>query len=195
MEIYTDGSAYLADGSAGYGVVYVVDSQRAHIEFGPLSPETTPQQAEIEAVIAALRNRELLQYPATIVSDSDYVVKSMNEYAYDWLTRELRLYDIAVFKNDTVPELYRTLRNTIGKDGILGLSKSSGEELANQDRWEILWRMMLKLGPIRFEHVRGHADVFWNNLADFLARQGRELSYEVHDLIRYESKYRDRRIT
>lgn len=117
----------------------------------------------------------------------------MNEYAYEWLSRELRLYGVAVFPNDTVPELYRTLRNTIGKQGDLGLTKSSGEKLANQDLWEMLWKLMLKLGEIRFEHVTGHGEDFWNILADFLATQGRELSYDEHDLVRYEPKRRDRR--
>lgn len=196
MKIYTDGSAYHKDGSAGYGVVYVMDDNHFCAEFDSLPPRTTVQQAELLAVIHALSNKNL-QHPITILSDSDYVVNGMNIYAREWLSRALQQYGMTVFKNDTVAELYRILRMTLNRynpDAELSLTKSDDTPIANTEEWENIWRLILRWNDaVEFIRVEGHSGDLWNDWADRLAAQGRELSYIQYELDHLDV-IRDRRM-
>lgn len=194
ITIYTDGSGH-ADGSAGYGLVYVhPDYDACYSMFGPLEKGTTHQQAELRAALIGLYNIPEKD-DVLIVSDSQYLVSGMNEWAFDWLNRSLQWYGVTTFGNETVPELYRILRNTIGPRRPLSLETSSQELVANQDVWEALWKFLLGYSfPVTFEWVRGHQEgEFYNNKADELARWGRELSYLKYNIS--QPAVRNRRIT
>jgi ribonuclease HI len=192
MIIYTDGSAYYKDGSAGFGVIYIAGPQQFYGEFGALPPYTTVQQSELLAVIHALSNPNVT-YPCKIISDSHYVVEGMNTYARVWLAREMSRYGLTVFQNDTVLDLYRMIRKT-APEGPLELEGSGESLVANIDQWEQLWSLLLQVGPVTFEHVPGHGSDRWNNWADLLAVEGRQLSYDLHQLTRYEPARKDRRL-
>lgn len=194
MIMYTDGSGYYKDGSAGFGVVYVKEEAPfKYCMFGHLPLGTTVQQAELLAVLYGLQHANVKE-PILVVSDSKYVVDSMNNYALDWLNRALSWYGVTTFANDTVLELYRMLRETIGPEAPLDLENSSQEPIANQPEWERLWRYLLDHRlDVTFEWTAGHSDERYNDIADFLASQGRDLAYEVHDIERFDNR-KDRRI-
>lgn len=182
MRIYTDGSAHMEDGTAGYGCVYIYNTGAFYAKFDRLPEGTTNQQAELLAAYYALKEPDL-KSPITLVSDSQYLVTGMNEWAVDWLSRALRWYGIAIFGNETTVELYRILRTALGPHRPLALETSSQNQVANQAEWEMLWQLLLIANyTIKFEKTMGHTDDFFNNRADELARWGRLLTYEMEEL-------------
>ena len=197
LSIYTDGSAYYKDGTAGYGVVYVTNDEiRCKFNYLPLG--TKSPQAELLAAIYALRSPLVNQYDAvTLISDSSYLVDGMNKWAKDWLERGLRWYGITPH-DDTVPKLYELLRETVG-DKPFGLENSNGELIANEVEWRQLWLCLLWRNSVTFQWAPGHSKEEnsvhrrFNDIADFLAAQGRDMAYEVFGVPRLE-KQRDRRI-
>ncbi len=80
VEIYTDGGCDPNPGRGGFGVVLLHPKKRAELSGG--FRKTTNNRMEIYAAIAGL---ELLKVPCkvTVYSDSQYVVKAMNE---GWVT-------------------------------------------------------------------------------------------------------------
>lgn len=194
MILYTDGSAYHADGSAGYGIVYVEEGRLSyHAKFGCLPEGTTTQQAELWAVIYGL-NEIYTPEPIIVRSDSSYVVDSMNDYAFGWLSRALRWQGLQTFPNDRVVDLHRMLREAIGSQVPLGLENASQELIANQYEWEQLWTLMREMYlDVTFEKVTGHSGDRFNDIADFLAGQGRDMAYDAHDIPRLTNS-RDRRL-
>jgi len=81
LNIYTDGASRGNPGRGGYGVVMIWGSVKKELSLG--YRYTTNNRMELMAVIAALEGLKKENLSLNIYSDSNYVVKAINE---GWLT-------------------------------------------------------------------------------------------------------------
>ena len=82
---HSDGACSGNPGPGGYGVV-VVSPQGKETPFNGFEPETTNQRMELMGAIIALENVPS-GHEATLTSDSQYVVKGMNDWRFGWIKR------------------------------------------------------------------------------------------------------------
>lgn len=103
-EVYTDGSAIPNPGPGGWAAVLVVDGNVVDSVAGG-EPETTNNRMELTAIIRAL---DLLPatVPATIRSDSNLAVRTINEWAASWQRRGWKRKTGPVENLDLVQPLY-----------------------------------------------------------------------------------------
>lgn len=96
VTLFCDGSSLGNPGAGGYGVILRFGSVER--EISGAREHTTNNQMELLAVIEGLK---ALKEPCevTIVSDSSYVVKGINEWLGGWIKKD--------FKNIKNPELWR----------------------------------------------------------------------------------------
>jgi ribonuclease HI len=83
--IFTDGSARGNPGPGGWGSIVVANGKV--FELGGNHSHTTNNKMELAGAIGALEfvKREIKNpSPITIISDSEYVVKGMNEWLPNW---------------------------------------------------------------------------------------------------------------
>jgi ribonuclease HI len=102
--IYTDGSSRGNPGPGGYGTILMSGSHKKEISKG--FRRTTNNRMELMAVIAglsAIKNKDL---PVTIYSDSQYVVKAINE---GWLNTWMKTNFKGGKKNPDLWKLYYEL--------------------------------------------------------------------------------------
>ncbi|HMA59641.1 MAG TPA: ribonuclease HI [Halanaerobiales bacterium] len=94
--IYTDGACYKNPGPGGYAAV-ILDEDK-EIEIMGYEPDTTNNRMELRAVIEALKvvrkNKKIVLY-----SDSNYVVKGINEWIKNWKKRGWRTSSDKPVKN------------------------------------------------------------------------------------------------
>lgn len=84
IQIYTDGAARGNPGPGGYGVVMMYGNNRKELSQGYRL--TTNNRMELMAVIAALKALKKTDLQLNIYSDSNYVVKAINEgWLNNWL--------------------------------------------------------------------------------------------------------------
>lgn len=85
MEIYTDGACSGNPGRGSWGYVIIIDGLIYRHEHGPKFIQTTNNRMELSAVIEALKflknsvDRLYNETSIIIYSDSQYVIKSINE--------------------------------------------------------------------------------------------------------------------
>ncbi|OHA88622.1 MAG: ribonuclease HI [Candidatus Zambryskibacteria bacterium RIFCSPHIGHO2_02_FULL_43_14] len=80
ITIYTDGSSRNNPGPGGWGVVVIYDNKVA--ELGGGERHTTNNRMELTAAIEALN--AVSDKHITIYTDSEYVMKGMNEWIHNW---------------------------------------------------------------------------------------------------------------
>ncbi len=130
ITIYTDGAARGNPGPGGYGVVLLSGEHRKELSAG--FRQTTNNRMELLAVIVALEALKGKGHHVTVYSDSQYVVKAVNE---GW---------------------------------VFGWEKKDFKGKKNVD----LWKRFLRIYPkhnIRFQWVKGHANIPENERCDELA--------------------------
>ncbi len=99
--LYTDGAARGNPGPGGYGVVLMYGKHQKEISGG--FRLTTNNRMEIVAVIEGLKSITNKEIPVAIYSDSQYVVKAINE---GWLNKWINTN----FKGDKKnPDLWREI--------------------------------------------------------------------------------------
>lgn len=92
IEIYTDGSCLGNPGNGGWGFIVVVDGKMLDERSGP-APDTTNNIMELSAVIQALswlgeihpRLVHPLEHKIHIWTDSQYVMKGVQEWSKNWI--------------------------------------------------------------------------------------------------------------
>jgi len=96
IEIYTDGACRGNPGRGGWGVLLRMGTHEKELWGGEL--ETTNNRMELTAVIRAL---EALKRPvaAHIHTDSQYVMKGMQEWIHNWKRNGWRTADKKPVKN------------------------------------------------------------------------------------------------
>jgi ribonuclease HI len=103
ITIYTDGSSRGNPGPGGYGTILMAGQHRKELSGGYRL--TTNNRMELMAVIKALEALKKPGMQLTIYSDSQYVVKAINE---GWLKNWLRT-DFKGKKNKDLWLLYHSL--------------------------------------------------------------------------------------
>lgn len=107
VTIYTDGSSRGNPGPGGYGVVLLSGTHRKELSQG--YKKTTNNRMELMAVIAGLEALKKDQLNITIYSDSQYVVKAIEE---GWLKKWIATNFKGGKKNkDLWMEYYRLSQN------------------------------------------------------------------------------------
>jgi ribonuclease HI len=87
--IYTDGAARGNPGPGGYGTILMSGNHRKELSQGYRL--TTNNRMELMAVIAGLEALKKDGLPVTIYSDSQYVVKAVNEgWLKKWITTQFK---------------------------------------------------------------------------------------------------------
>lgn len=89
VTIYTDGSSRGNPGPGGYGVILMSGKHRKEISQG--YKKTTNNRMELMAVIAGLEALKKNQLAVTIYSDSQYVVKAIEEgWLKKWIATDFK---------------------------------------------------------------------------------------------------------
>jgi len=96
ITLYSDGSSLGNPGPGGYGGILEYNGHTK--EYSGAEAHTTNNRMELRGVIEGLK---LLKEPCevTVVSDSSYVVKAINEWLDGWVKKD--------FKKVKNPELWR----------------------------------------------------------------------------------------
>lgn len=110
--IYTDGACYNNPGPGAYAAI-ILDEDK-EIEITDFEPSTTNNRMELEAVIEALKvvrkNKKIILY-----SDSNYVVKGINEWIKTWKSRGWKTSSNKAVKNR---DLWEKLDEEISKKNV-----------------------------------------------------------------------------
>lgn len=102
--IYTDGSARGNPGPGGYGAILMYGDHRKELAQG--YRRTTNNRMELMAVIAALQSLKRTDLRVTIYSDSQYVVRAVEE---GWLEKWIRTQFKGGKKNRDLWEAYDSI--------------------------------------------------------------------------------------
>ena len=103
--LYTDGACSGNPGPGGWAAILVHPDSGKRQEISGGEPRTTNNRMELMGVIRGL---EHLRWPADVevISDSNYVVRGMNEWIHNWIRRGWRT---AANKPVLNEDLWRTL--------------------------------------------------------------------------------------
>ena len=106
--VFTDGSASPNPGPGGWGAVYVVGGEVVAQAHGH-EPHTTNNRMELTAILEGI---DLVPEgtPATIYSDSNLAVRTINEWAVGWEARGWKRKTGPVENLDLVKPLYGKLK-------------------------------------------------------------------------------------
>ncbi len=109
ITLYSDGSSLGNPGPGGYGGI--LDYQGTRKEFSGGEPHTTNNRMELRGVIEGLK---LLKEPCdvTVVSDSSYVTKAINEWLPGWIKKD--------FKKVKNPDLWREYLEVSASHTVFG---------------------------------------------------------------------------
>jgi ribonuclease HI len=107
--VFTDGSASPNPGPGGWAAVYVVDDEVIDQRTGS-EAHTTNNRMEL---VALLRGLEMVPpgTPATLYSDSNLAVQTLNEWAPGWERRGWRRRTGPVENLDLVRPLFEAVRS------------------------------------------------------------------------------------
>jgi len=102
--VFTDGSSVPNPGPGGWGAVYVVDDEIIAENHGR-DPDTTNNRMELKALLEAL---DLVPQgtAATVYSDSNLAVRTINEWAAGWKERGWKRKSGPVENLDLVKRVY-----------------------------------------------------------------------------------------
>jgi ribonuclease HI len=106
--VFTDGSCEGNPGPGGWGVVWVEDDRILREAHGA-DPATTNNRMELRALIEAFRMLPA-DSTATVHSDSQLCVKTINEWAPGWAARGWRRKTGPIANLELVQELYALAR-------------------------------------------------------------------------------------
>lgn len=149
ITIYTDGSSRGNPGPGGYGAILLYGDHRKEISKG--FRRTTNNRMELMAVIEGLKLIKKPEMPVVIYSDSQYVVKAIEE---GWLKNWIRTNFKGGKKNRDLWEIYFDLSQKINIKMVwvkghatnpfnnrcdeLATSAADGENLAVDDGYEAI---------------------------------------------------------
>jgi ribonuclease HI len=89
IQIYTDGSSRGNPGPGGYGTILLSGNHRKELSQG--YRHTTNNRMELMAVIAGLEAIKNSELPITVYSDSQYVVKAVEQgWLKNWMTTNFK---------------------------------------------------------------------------------------------------------
>lgn len=140
MDIFTDGSCRPNPGPGGWAVV-VVDNGAITLERTGGEPDSTNNRMELRAIIAALEHVPDGQ-TATIHTDSNLAVQTLNQWAHGWARNGWTKKSKGEIKNlDLVKQAYAALQAHEGRVTVQWIKAHVGhvyneraDQLANAAR-------------------------------------------------------------
>lgn len=102
IDIYTDGACRGNPGPGGWGVLLMCDGREK--ELSGAEPLTTNNRMELLAVIRALEALKRPGVSARVYTDSQYVIKGIEEWLPSWKARGWRTADKKPVKNQDLWE-------------------------------------------------------------------------------------------
>lgn len=148
--IYTDGACEPNPGKGGWGFVVYDAGVEIHTATGG-DASSTNNIMEMTGVKMALEWLMTRGAPATVISDSQYVVKGCNEWRHGWKARGWR----------------RVVDRKYGKL----------EPIKNAELWKEI-DALLRLVSVKIEWCKGHSGIAGNERADELSNIGRRQAAE-----------------
>ncbi len=130
--IFTDGSCQGNPGPGGWGVVFVRDGKVVAERRG-FEPQTTNNRMEWTAMIAGLEMAPADE-PVTVYSDSQLVVRTLNEWAKGWEARGWKRKDGPVTNLDLVQQAWalKQQRPLVKVEWVRGHAASQWNAYADQ---------------------------------------------------------------
>lgn len=157
IHLWTDGSAINngdEKGLGGHGYILLygnfegVDLDKKYCEDKftltgySSSTETTNNREEMKSCIEGLKRIKKQDIPIVVFADSAYLVNCMNQRWYESWRRN-------------------------------GWRNSKKEPVANQDLWEELLEIIeSNMLFVKFQKIKGHSGIYYNELVDSLAGKG-----------------------
>ncbi|NTI01931.1 ribonuclease HI [Agrobacterium rhizogenes] len=166
--IFCDGGCEPNPGAGGWGLVVYKDGREIAALSGGLA-ETTNNCMELTGMLQAARwviEHFMKDEPATIWSDSRYVVDGCNDWRHKWK------------------------RNGWSKKGP-NSRKRDGAEIKNLDLWKAIDEDFNKCTALTISWVKGHVGIAGNERADELALIGREEAMAVASMEEPAADYLD----
>jgi ribonuclease HI len=87
--MYTDGSCLGNPGVGGYAAILCFKDHEKEV-MGSEKETTTNSRMELKAVIEGLKAMKSDKYPIHVISDSQYVVKAINEWLSGWVKKDFK---------------------------------------------------------------------------------------------------------
>lgn len=137
MIIYTDGSAHPNPGPGGFGVVVCDDENNILDIYSHHELETTNNIQELKAILYAMINYGVHEdiLPPIVYSDSNYAVKTFNEWMFNWEKNDWIKNDKKIPENLELIQAYYDLYKKgyrIDLKKIKGHSGIKGNDLADK---------------------------------------------------------------
>ena len=142
VEIYADGACRGNPGPGGWGALLTIDGHEKELYGG--ERHTTNNRMELTAVIRALESLKKSGTSACVYTDSQYVIKGIEEWVGGWKARGWRTADKKPVKNQDLWEQLDALaaRHSLKWHWVRGHSGNAGNErvdaLANRAIDEML---------------------------------------------------------
>jgi ribonuclease HI len=136
VEIYADGACRGNPGPGGWGALLIYGERKK--ELSGAEPLTTNNRMELTAVIRALEALKKPRTSARVYTDSQYVIKGIEEWVPSWKDRGWRTADKKPVKNQDLWEQLDALaaRHDLEWHWVRGHSGVPGnehvDELANK---------------------------------------------------------------
>lgn len=156
IHIFTDGACEPNPGAGGWGVVVYRDGREIAALSGGLG-ETTNNVMEMTGMLQAIQwlvNHSMKDQPATIWSDSRYVVDGCNTWRHKWK------------------------RNGWGRKGPAATKPETGE-IKNLALWKMIDESLNKCHTLTVAWCKGHVGIEGNERADELSLIGRRAAMET----------------
>lgn len=112
IKIYTDGACLGNPGRGGWGAILIYNEHQKKISGG--EKDTTNNRMEMRAVIEALKMLKK-SAPATIYTDSKYVMDGITKWIFSWKKNSWRTADRKPVKN---ADLWQELDEEVSKHQI-----------------------------------------------------------------------------
>ncbi|MBF0492620.1 MAG: ribonuclease HI [Deltaproteobacteria bacterium] len=137
--IFCDGACSGNPGPGGWGAIVCLPSEEV-FELGGAASNTTNNQMELSASIAALKSIQDLDGPVKLCTDSTYVIQGITKWIYGWLQKDWKTAEGNEVSN-----------RSLWKQLFQVASKRKGEN------------------KISWHYVRGHIGIAGNERADEIA--------------------------
>ena len=132
LEIYADGACRGNPGPGGWGALLMFDGREK--ELSGSETLTTNNRMELTAVIRALESLKKPGTSARVYTDSQYVIKGIEEWIGNWKARGWRTADKKPVKNQDLWEQLDALaaRHSLEWHWVRGHSGIEGNERVDQ---------------------------------------------------------------
>ncbi len=155
IKIFTDGSGDNRKRDGGFGIVLIYKEEEVYYQSDKYT-NTSSARMEIRGVLKALQLVENKSLPVVLYCDNQYVVNSIAKgWAYKWES----------------------------EDWVDSKSNFPGSKRKN---WDLFVQLLAEIRKFKrmpqFKWVKGHSNIYHNEVCDILAGEARKSKKTVTDL-------------